>query len=254
MKNNKTKTNKTESKTEPNLTVNNKNDLRNIASYANKLLKGIDNDTASVKRDQENINRRIDRVNENLVNLTKAVNAVANAAISNSVPAATKTAEKKPVANTSAKVVKTQDKPAKTTKLASKPVSNGSSAKKAAKKAAKVATVSVEHQNTGAVKAAPKIIRAVEERPALKTVIDRILAGKTEAIKASYIYNEACKLHGQWSRQSLYNALKDTNRYVRVGDGVEASYKLITKVNTVTEDETEKMITRVESAAVANVL
>jgi hypothetical protein len=225
---------------EPKINVSTKNDIKNIAVYANRLIRGIDNETASVRKVLESNNKRMDKVTESINNLSKVLAAVTNAAITNADTGRTEKATTKASTNTSTK---------STAKPASK--TSAKAAKVAPKTAAKVSKPTAKPNNAKAAKAAPQA--GADNRPPLKKVIDSILSKHNGPVKASVIYAEATSGGTHWSRQSLYNALKDTARYTKIGDGNDMAYQVATKPSTVTEDEADKIINKIETA-VANVL
>lgn len=214
----------------PKFDINNKTDVKNIALMANRLLKGIDNETAAVMKLLKNNNERIEKVAENLEQLSRVVSTVTNAAITNSAQGAVSAAKQSPKSSPKSPA------PAKNIKQPN-----------TGKNVSKKTEIKAKGQKNAAVSA---------DRPPLKNVIDGIL-GKYNGgpVKASVIYSEACSGKEKWSRQSFYNALKDNSRYARSGDGADTTYRLV-KSTTITEDETENLIRKAESnySAIANVI
>lgn len=99
---------------------------------------------------------------------------------------------------------------------------------------------------------------ASESKGPIKNAIVQVLKSSTKAMKASEIYNTLTSSYGTWSRQSLYNALKDANKFHRSGDSADAVYVLNdgTSVNqtkvadgastSITEQEADALIKKME--------
>lgn len=229
----KTKTNQTSDNSKSETKTLSKGDLKSAAIQVNKLLKGIDNDTSTVLKQLQHNNEKIKQmtgkigeITEKIGSITKTINTISSAAIGNTTVTPTK--ESKPKEASKSK----EPKPQKDTKKASeaKPATNKA---KDAKKPEKTA-------------------KKPEEKPPLKMVIDSILSKSSEPVKTSVIYAEVSKVH-DWARQSLYNALKDSDKYIKVGDGADSAYKLNNK-QPVTDNDADKMIDKMESSSVANVV
>lgn len=203
-------------KAAPAMVIDNKNAMKNAVSAANKLLKGIDNETASVRKLLDVNNKKIEKVAQSVENLSRIIAAVSNISMEKPVDKPTVKAAPKAAANVTGKPEK-EKKPEKSNKVD----------KNKASKAAKLAS--------------PK-----EERPTLKSVIDSILIKSPAGLRASAIYSEATNFHGNWSRQSLYNALKDTSRYSRASMGGDVVYKYNAKT-AVSEEEADKIINKIET-------
>jgi len=218
--------------------------VRNAAAAAGKHLRGIDNEVAAIKKVQKSLDDRTDKVTKSVAAVSQIIQGISNIAMSSSE-------------TTTAAAIKNQAKAA-----AKAPV-------KAAKAAAKVQTKTAPKvQSKPAAKTKPKPAAKAqskdaakaqaEDRPALKTVIDEVLKSASAPMKASTIYLEACKRYGRWSRQSLYNALKDKKKYAKAGDGANATFEPSNgssgTVESVTDDAAENLIRRVENSdATANV-
>jgi len=205
--------------------ITNKADVKNIASVANRLLKGIDNETTAVMKLLKSNNERIGKMADSLDKLSKVFSTVTNAAITNTTSTVAKATDKIVEKSNSVKAVKQLDKKAPS---------------KSSGKENKVTSISP----------------VTNERPPLKQVIDKILENHGGGpVKSSDIYAEACSGKEKWSRQSFYNALKDNSKYARSGDGAETTYKLVRSVS-ISEEETESIIKKAESnyLAIANVI
>ncbi len=193
------------------------NTVKTAAVAMSKILRGIDNDASAIAKSQDALNKRIDKINQNVAVANKIMLGLSNF----TVPVQVKTelakkpapAQKAPVAKP---VVKKDQKPAK---------------------------------------AAPvKVAASSEPKMPIKKAVDSVLSGSDSAKKASEIYTEITGKYGSWSRQSLYNALKDEKKYSKTGDGAEAKYSMVSDSGqkdeavtvVVTEEETDLLIKKME--------
>lgn len=184
---------------------------KNVSNAITKFIRGLDNDTVAVKKTQESLNSKIEKISASVNTLNKLVAGLSNGLIASVVTPA------KP----SASIQKSQIKSA--------PV-------KAQSNTDKVEVISVDKSPTPAVKN--------DNKPSLKSVIEIILSENGTPMSAALIYTTATTKHGSWSRQSLYNALKDEKRFAKIGEGAEATYSLIgqTVATSVTDDEADSLI------------
>lgn len=91
---------------------------------------------------------------------------------------------------------------------------------KEAKKPAAKANGSAKPAATAKAVAKPSLKEAPGERPALKQVIhDLIAKGGNKPMTKPELYNAAIAKFGKWSRQSFYNAIKDTKHFLADGEG-----------------------------------
>ena len=60
--------------------------------------------------------------------------------------------------------------------------------------------------------------KPVDGRPPLKQAMQEVLNGDGEGMAASDIWKQVTAKYGYWSRQSLYNALKDAKLFKKTGD------------------------------------
>lgn len=218
-----------------------KTEIRNNTAKAQKLLRGIDNETVAIKKDQEKLNARVKAVQESTRVVQTLIGGISNAALA--APSAQKPAPaqaKKPAAKPQAQA----KKPA--AKVRAKPQAKKPAAKAQAKPAQKAAPKA--QAKKPAAKAAPKADKPkapVSNRPPLKKVITDILAKNGKPMGAAEIYKEACQKFGYWSRQSLYNALKDARSFSKDGDGFRAA----SPKSTTTDVEAEDFVKKVEGNA-----
>jgi hypothetical protein len=194
-----------------------KTEIRNNTAKATKLLRGIDNEAAAIAKDQAKLNQRVENVKKSVTVVASLLGGISNTALAAPIPAAKAApAAKKAVT----KAVKTAKPMAKATakKAAAKPPKK---AVKAAspKKTAKPATAKP-------AKAAKPAAAKPGERPPLKSLINGVLDGASnEWTPAAEIYKQVCAKAGYFSRQSLYNALKDEKSYEKQGEGAAAKFR-----------------------------
>lgn len=156
-----------------------------------KILKGVDNSVTQIHKHQTSIGEAIPALQKLVGGITNNITPVAPAK------------ETKPV-----KEVK-KAKPEKPVKEAKKPVKEVKKAKpdKEVKKPAKELK-----------KPAKEVKKPVAERPALKQVIKNVITNNGTPMTSSEIYKTIIDKHGIWSRQSVYNALKDKSLFTRTND------------------------------------
>ena len=223
-----------------------KTEVRNSTAKALKLLRGIDNEAQSIKKDQVKLDQRVKSLSQSAGEISKILSGISNTALASEPAKPAKPAAKaakpasKAAAKPAAKAVKTAAKPA--AKAAAKP------AAKAAKPAAKAAKPAAK----AAAKPAAKAAKAAADRPALKQVATDILKASGKPLTASEIYKEATHRHGYWSRQSLYNVL-DKGGFKKSGEGAKATFGISGSSQT-SDDEAEKFVSKVSGdASVATV-
>ena len=225
-----------------------KTEVRNSTAKALKLLRGIDNEAQSIKKDQVKLDQRVKSLSQSAGEISKILSGISNTALA-SEPAkpAAKAAKpaSKAAAKPAAKAVKTAAKPA--AKAAAKP------AAKAAKPAAKAAKPAAKAAAKPTAKATAKAAaKPAADRPALKQVATDILKASGKPLTASEIYKEATHRHGYWSRQSLYNVL-DKGGFKKSGEGAKATFGISGSSQT-SDDEAEKFVSKVSGdASVATV-
>jgi hypothetical protein len=221
-----------------------KSEIRNNTAKIGKLLRGIDNETLAIRKDQDKLSARVKTVQENTKAVHTLIGGISNAALTAPAPAKSNgLPAKKPAVKAQPKTAKIAAKGIKTklTAKAAKPKAVAKTAKpKAAAKLAKV-------------QAKPEKTPPASDRPSFKQVITEILAVK-EPQGAAEIYKAACQKHGYWSRQSLYNALKDAKSFSKNGEGysrVQGS----TKSTATSDSEADEFVSKVaENTATANVV
>ncbi len=203
-----------------------KTQIKSATVQVGKLLKGIDNDAIAIKKGQEIITKKLENVAKNTTTVKNLMVGISNAAIASTESKPAAKPEKSAKAAKSAKVVTA--KPAK----AAKP------AKVKPAKAAKPAKLEAKSTNGS---------------PSLKQVAKGILSKNGKPMGAANLYKEVTKVH-DWSRQSLYNALKDEKTFRKTGDGANAQFSLINS-GPDDSDEAERFVKSIESnPAVSNVV
>ena len=227
-----------------------KTEVRNSTAKALKLLRGIDNEAQSIKKDQVKLDQRVKSLSQSAGEISKILSGISNTALASEPAKPAKPAAKaakpasKAAAKPAAKAVKTAAKPA--AKAAAKP------AAKAAKPAAKAAKPAAKAAAKPAAKAAKAAAKPAADRPALKQVATDILKASGKPLTASEIYKEATHRHGYWSRQSLYNVL-DKGGFKKSGEGAKATFGISGSSQT-SDDEAEKFVSKVSGdASVATV-
>lgn len=206
------------------MTQNKKLTPKQVQTKADQLLKKIDGNNDAIAK----------KLNEN-VQVSKQVKTL--------ITSATSVAISTPVKATQ----ETTPKPAKVAKTASK-AKNGAEPKAKVVKAAKPAK---EAQTKGAVKppkaAKPaKIAKTASNRPPLKDLVGSILTKNGKPMGASDIWHAGPEDH-KYSRQSLYNLLKDERSFTKIGD----EYKLVVSSISIkndkhSEEEADKFVQSVE--------
>ena len=183
----------------------------------NSLLKGIDNSVIAINKQKAVLT---DAVKE-MKGLMGGLSNVQTAKVEKSAPAPKPESKSKPATK----------KPA-----AKKPAAK---AAKAAKKPAPEAKKSAPAKPAKAASSSEK--KTVEGRPLLKDAVKQILADKNQ-MSAADIWKKATSKWGYWSRQSLYNVLKDEKSFSRHED----QFSLFN--NKVDDAEAESFISQVESS------
>lgn len=141
----------------------------------------------------------------------------------------------------------TAAKPAPAAKVAA--VKTPKPAKVPAAKPAKEPKVAKPAQKTAPKASAKPAAKTAVEKIPLKQVLKMILqAGGNEYTAANELYKTAIAKYGSWSRQSLYNALKDTKTFVREGDNYKLAEKQNVAPSTATgeKDEADRFVAKVE--------
>jgi hypothetical protein len=193
-----------------------KTEIRNNTAKATKLLRGIDNEAAAIAKDQAKLNQRVENVKKSVTVVASLLGGISNTALAAPVaPAKPAPAAKKTAA-----------KPAKPAKPAKKAAAK--LAKAAAKKAAKTAKKAAAKAAPAKKAAKPAVAAKPGERPPLKSLINGTLdAVSNEWTPAAEIYKQVCAKAGYFSRQSLYNALKDEKSYEKQGEGAAAKFRRV---------------------------
>ena len=193
-----------------------KTEIRNNTAKATKLLRGIDNEAASIAKAQDALNKRVATVKKTAAQVTSLLAGISNTALAAPMSAP------KPVAKKAVKPAKKVVK-AKAAKVAKKPV-----AKKVAKPAMKAKPAAKKVAKPVAAKA-PKLTKA-GERPPLISLMNAIL-DKTPGVTAAAINTALVSQGFKFSRQSQYNQLKKTELYARTGEGAAATFKRASSSN-----------------------
>ena len=193
----------------------------------NSLLKGIDNSVIAINKQKAVLT---DAVKE-MKGLMGGLSNVQTAKVEKSAPAPKPESKSKPATK----------KPAAKKPAAKKPAAKKPAAKaaKAAKKPAPEAKKSAPAKPAKAASSSEK--KTVEGRPLLKDAVKQILADKNQ-MSAADIWKKATSKWGYWSRQSLYNVLKDEKSFSRHED----QFSLFN--NKVDDAEAESFISQVESS------
>lgn len=216
--------------------IQTKTEVRNAAAQADKLIRGIDNDVAAAKRLQEQADKKLEKATANSIVVRSLIAGISNAALTQQAAPAPKPAAK-PQAKPAAKPAPAKKPEAKV--AAKKP------AAKAAPKAAKPAAKASAASSDGA-------------RPDLDDVARDIISKAGKSLTAAAIYHGCQQLADKkgfkvWSRQSLYNQLKNPAKFSKTGDGAEATFDNVTQAasSKVTDAEADKLIKKVEKDSVA---
>ena len=221
--------------------IKTKTEVRNASAQADKLVRGMDNNSVAIQKHQQEIEKKIAENAKSAVTVRSLIAGISNAALT--APAA----PAKPAA---------QAKPAKAAKQPAKPAAKAAQAK--AKPAAKSALKA---------KPAPKAPESGGDLNGKKgfkldVVARDIIASAGKPLTAAEIYHgcEAiAKKNGfkVWSRQSLYNQLKITTRFTKSGDGAAATFQNAgskASPKSATDQDAEEYVKKVEkNQAVANV-
>ena len=88
--------------------------------------------------------------------------------------------------------------------------------------------------------------KPVEGRPSLKEAVKQIIVAGGNPMTAADIWKQATAKWGYWSRQSLYNVLKDEKSFSRAGEKFSMSR------STVDDAEADKFVQQVESNTVVS--
>ena len=176
----------------------------------NSLLKGIDNSVLVINKHKTVLNDAVKEARSLMGGLSNLQAAPAKK------PEAKKPEAKKPA-------------PAKKPALAKKPVKKTEIKKPAPEKS---------------VPAKPG--KPVEGRPSLKEAVKQIIVAGGNPMTAADIWKQATAKWGYWSRQSLYNVLKDEKSFSRAGEKFSMSR------STVDDAEADKFVQQVESNTVVS--
>lgn len=239
--------------------VQSKTEVRNAAAQADKLIRGIDNNNASIAKHQEQIDKKIAENNKSTALARSLIAGISNHALAQPVPAAKAApaskkpapakAEKKPA--TAKPAAKATAKPAPKAKAASaKPAKAPKAAKPA--KTAKPAKAAASDDLNG-----KKGFKLDEVARDFISDFKTKNAGKLPT--AAEIYTQGCVPVAKknnfkvWSRQSLYNQLKITTRFARTGEGPAATFDVVgqktTSSSKTTDAEAENFVKSVEKGA-----
>lgn len=192
--------------------------MTNTKKALENNLKGIDNALVTLKATKSIIVTDLKNIKTLLSNKStvKKLNG----------PRVTAKSKSKPVKK-SQKTVKVQaKKPAKVKPVKTKPVKT-KTAKVQAKKPAKVKPAKVE------VKTEKSSLTPAGKPMPVKEAIRRVLG--SSVMNPPDIYSKISEL-GKWSKQSMYNALKDGSKFEKIGSG----FKVTGAHSTKTEAGTEK--------------
>jgi len=191
----------------------------------NSLLKGIDNSVLVINKHKTVLNDAVKEARSLMGGLSNLQAAPAKK------PEAKKPEAKKPA-------------PAKKPALAKKPVKKTEIKKPApAKKPVK----KTEIKKPAPEKSVPaKPGKPVEGRPSLKEAVKQIIVAGGNPMTAADIWKQATAKWGYWSRQSLYNVLKDEKSFSRAGEKFSMSR------STVDDAEADKFVQQVESNTVVS--
>jgi outer membrane biosynthesis protein TonB len=162
-----------------------------------KILKGVDNSVAQIQKHQSAIGEAIPVLRSLAGGIA---NSVETAKTQTLVKAVKPAKAPKPA------------KPAKAPKPA-KPAKAPKPAKPA--KAPKPAKTPKPAKPAKAPKPAKPNAKPSSVRPALKQVINDVLVNNGTPMSSADIYNTIINKHGKWSRQSVYNALKDVSMFTK---------------------------------------
>lgn len=172
------------------------------------LLKGIDNSVVVIEKHQQNTKQSVAEIKKLITGLnSQPATKPAKAQKPAKAPKAPKPAKPTKEAKASAKMAAKHPAP----KVALKPAKTPKEAKPAkAPKPAKAAKPAKAEADKG----------PVSGRPGLKDVLHELIhEANGEAVSAASLYRDAVAKWGYWSRQSLYNALKDTKSFKKQGVG-----------------------------------
>jgi hypothetical protein len=209
-----------------------KAEIRIASNQVNRLMRGIDNDTAAVMRLRTQLDAKVNNIVSSTSKIGSLVTGLSNAALSVEPVKATKPVK----AAKSTKVAK----PAKSTKVA-----------KSAKSTKVAKPVKVAKSEPIKVTTVVDVKPAKDERPELRSVMFDTLKLSDKPLTAAAVYHTAEEIAKKdgfkvWTRQSLYNLLSkavEGNEITKTGEGSNATFSI--KKND--SDEAEKLINRVAS-------
>lgn len=221
--------NQTKTSSKASTKLETKTQIRNGAARADKLLRGIDN---QIVRLETTTRKEVDTLKEQAKEVRGLLTGLSNAALTASSPAsppvkAVKSAPASKPAPTS------KPGPAKKPQVSKPQKAQSKSAIKSNKTASKSPTKTVANPESHP--------EADPNRPPLKDVL-RSLIRKNGSLTAPDLYKAATQAYGYWSRQSLYNVLKDTTAFKKVGDKFEEVGGEYTS-----DDEAEKFVESVKN-------
>jgi len=207
--------------------------VKQTTAAISRIIKGIDNEAVSVKKAHEALTKKIDKINASVSVANKLLSGLSNISVA-SLPKAIPNPVSKP-----------EGKPSKTPE----------------KVVAAVKAPTTKDTTLSVPKDAPEASSVSNgSRVPLKTAIDDVISSSDKPLSAATIYAGVTSKHGQWSRQSLYNALKDDTRYVKTGDGANAAYSIKSAAGVTvpgsTEEEADALIQKMtdNSAPLANLV
>ena len=207
--------------------IKTKTEVRNASAQADKLVRGMDNNSVSIQKHQQEIEKKIAENAKSAVTVRSLIAGISNVALTaQPAPAPAK-------AKTAAKA-----KPA---------------AKAAAKPASKSASGGVEWRTKHKLDIVARDIVASADKPLTAAEIYH----GCEAYAKKHAFKDENGDDDCWSRQSLYNQLKIVARFTKSGDGATATYqnaasKAASKA--ATDQDADEYVKKVEkNQTVANV-
>ncbi len=222
-----------------------KTEVRNAAAQADKLIRGIDNNNASIRKHQEQIDKKIAENEKNAAVTRSLLAGISNVALTND-PSGPKAAVKP--------APKAQAKPAVKKAAAAK----STPAKKAAVKPEKKAPAAKPKAAASMADLNGKKGYKLDE-VARDFIVDFKSKNAGKLPTAAEIYTQGCvpvaKKHNfkVWSRQSLYNQLKITSRFSRTGDGPSATFDVVAQkaapAGKTTDEAADKFVSEVSKTS-----
>jgi len=200
-----------------------KTEVRNNTAKATKLLRGIDNEVASINKASEALNKRVATVAKNAAQAATLLVGISNTALA--TPAVVAKPAVKPAAKKADKKA-AKKAAAKTAKKAAKAVAKAKPATKKAVKAAAKKPVKAVAKKAATKSAKPASAKPVKagERPPLTQLMKAVL-DKTPDVTAAAINTALIAQGFKFSRQSQYNQLKKTELFTKKGEGAAATFR-----------------------------